>query len=273
MERALKTSMLTIAMDTDLTITGLPAFTDNYLWVLRRQGNAVAVDPGDAAPIFRHLDSSGERLTAILITHHHHDHIGGINALKERFDVPVFGPQRENIAGVTTQLIGGETIEVPGLDMHFNVLDVGGHTLGHIAYYRPKVLFCGDALFVLGCGRLFEGTPAQMAKSLGRIAALPRDTMVYCAHEYTHYNLPFALGVEPGNNMLQQRAITLQEAMKINQPTVPMQLGDELDTNPFLRCNVPEVINAARNFRGYPLSAAMNQIDTFAALREWRNNV
>jgi hydroxyacylglutathione hydrolase len=269
----MQNSSISTSMDTDLTIVGLPAFTDNYLWVLRHEGNAVAVDPGDAAPILKHLDSSGDRLTAILVTHHHPDHIGGINALRERFDVPVFGPQKENIAGVTTHLVGGETIEVPGLDMHFNVLDVGGHTLGHIAYYRPKVLFCGDALFVLGCGRLFEGTPAQMAQSLARIAALPRDTMVYCAHEYTHYNLPFALAVEPGNDMLQKRAITLQEAIKIKQPTVPMRLGDELDTNPFLRCDVAEVINAARNFRGHPLSASTNQVETFAALREWRNNV
>ena len=253
-----------------MQIIGLPAFVDNYIWLLRQNGNAVVVDPGDAAPVFAHLQSSGDKLTAILITHRHPDHVGGIAALRERFDVPVFGPVRENIPFRTHDLHGGEKIAVPGLDAYFDVLDVGGHTLGHIAYYHPKILLCGDALFVLGCGRLFDGTMKQMAQSIARIAALPRDTQVYCAHEYAHYNLPFALAVEPGNALLQKRAAILQQSIANHQPTVPMLLGDELDTNPFLRCHIPEVIEAARNFSGHSL---LNDSDTFAALREWRNNL
>ena len=253
-----------------LQIIGLHAFTDNYIWLLRQGVNAVVVDPGDAAPVFEHLARSGDRLTAILITHHHPDHVGGIAALRERFNVPVFGPVREDIPLRTHDLHGGERIAVPGLDIHFDVLDVGGHTKGHIAYYHPKVLFCGDALFVLGCGRLFDGSIEQMAASMNRIAMLPRDTEVYCAHEYAHYNLPFALAVEPGNALLQKRAVTLQQSISARQPTVPMLLGEELDTNPFLRCHIKEVANSARNFIGHEL---LNEGDTFAALREWRNKI
>lgn len=257
-----------------MEILGLRAFADNYIWVLRDKGHAVVVDPGDAAPVLEHLHTSGDRLGAILITHHHRDHCGGVSELVERFQVPVFGPGKEHIPGLTQHLNGGEKIKVPGIDVHFDVLDVGGHTQGHVAYYRPKVLFCGDALFVLGCGRLFEGTPAQMAASLARIAALPRDTKVYCAHEYAKNNLPFALAVEPGNALLQERAALLRHAIAVGQPTVPMQLGDELDTNPFLRCEIPEVKAAARKFGGYALTNKINTpVDVFAALREWRNQL
>lgn len=153
--------------------------------------------------------------------------------------------------------------------MDFDVLDVGGHTRGHIAYYHPKTLLCGDALFVLGCGRLFDGTLAQMAQSMMRIATLPRDTHVYCAHEYAHYNLPFALAVEPGNRQLQKRAARLRQSIEAQQPTVPTLLGDEFDTNPFLRCDSAEVVASARNFSGRTLT---NPTETFIALREWRNS-
>ena len=262
-------TQLQTRMQTRWQILGLHAFSDNYIWLLRQAGNAVVVDPGDAAPVFEHLQASGDRLTAILTTHRHPDHVGGITALRERFDVPVFGPACEEIPLRTHDLQGGESIAVPGLDIHFDVLDVGGHTKGHIAYYHPKILLCGDALFVLGCGRLFDGTIGQMAQSIARIAALPRDTQVYCAHEYAHYNLPFALAVEPGNALLQQRALALRHSIATHQPTVPMLLGDELDTNPFLRCHVAEVIAAAQSFSG---RTPLNESDTFAALREWRNN-
>ena len=253
-----------------MNIIGLPAFTDNYIWVIRHNGNAVVVDPGDAHPVLKHLQTSGDNLTAILITHHHPDHVGGVRTLREKFDVPVFGPVREAIPCRSHDLTGGEHIAVPGLDAQFDVLDVGGHTLGHIAYYHPKILFSGDALFVLGCGRLFEGTPAQMATSLSRIAALPGDTQVYCTHEYAVNNLPFALAVEPGNAALQNRAQYLRAAISSRTPTVPMRLADELDTNPFLRCEVPEVISSAARYRGQPTT---DKVDTFAALREWRNTL
>lgn len=251
-----------------MEILGLRAFADNYIWVLRQRGSAAVVDPGDAAPVLEHLRASGDRLSAILITHRHPDHIGGIDELVERFKVPVFGPELEDIPGLTHRVHGGETVEVPGIGVHFDVLDVGGHTRGHIAYYRPKVLFCGDALFVLGCGRLFDGTLAQMAASIARIAALPRDTQVYCAHEYARINLPYALAVEPGNKALQERAARLRQAIAAERPTVPMLLGEELDTNPFLRCHVDAVAKAAQDFRGHGLASP---VEVFAALREWRN--
>lgn len=251
-------------------VVGLHAFTDNYIWVLRQHGNAVVVDPGEAQPVLDHLRKSGDRLTAILITHRHPDHVGGVEAICDRFDVPVFGPLAEDIPRRNHHLHGGQRIEVPGLDGYWEVLDAGGHTRGHIVYYRPKILLCGDALFVLGCGRLFDGTMTQMADSIARIAALPRDTMVYCAHEYAHLNLPFALAIEPDNPRLQQRAIELREDIAAQRPTVPMSLGDELDTNPFLRCDVDAVKRSAGNFRGHALT---NRHDVFAALREWRNQL
>lgn len=257
-----------MAVEHRLEVVGLRAFTDNYIWVLRQQGNAVVVDPGDADPVFEHLRDSGDRLAAILVTHRHPDHVDGVEALCDRFDVPVFGPLAERIPRRNHAVSGGDRIEVPGLDGTWEVIDVGGHTRGHIAYYRPNILLCGDALFVLGCGRLFDGTMPQMAESIARIAQLPRDTRVYSAHEYAHLNLPFALSVEPHNPLLQQRAVVLREAIANGHPTVPSSLGDELDTNPFLRCNEAEVRQAAGNFRGHALT---NRLDVFTALREWRN--
>jgi hydroxyacylglutathione hydrolase len=266
-------------LTTSLEIIGLHAFSDNYIWVLRRNGTAVVVDPGDARPVIDYLHSSGDRLGAILITHRHPDHIGGISELIDHINsvntlpaiaIPVFGPDNEDIPSLTHRLKVGETVKVAGIDAEFHVLDVGGHTRGHIAYYHPKILFSGDALFVLGCGRLFDGTLPQMYQSLLRIAALPRDTQVFCAHEYAHYNLPFALAVEPGNVLLQDRAAMLRQSIAKNQPTVPMLLGDELDTNPFLRCGIDEVIDAAQRHCGRRL---ITPVETFVALREWRNQI
>jgi hydroxyacylglutathione hydrolase len=266
-------------LTTSLEIIGLRAFSDNYIWVLRRNGTAVVVDPGDARPVIDYLHSSGDRLGAILITHRHPDHIGGISELIDHINsanalpaiaIPVFGPDNEDIPSLTHRLKVGETVKVAGIDAEFHVLDVGGHTRGHIAYYHPKILFSGDALFVLGCGRLFDGTLPQMYQSLLRIAALPRDTQVFCAHEYAHYNLPFALAVEPGNVLLQDRAAMLRQSIAKNQPTVPMLLGDELDTNPFLRCGIDEVIDAAQRHCGRRL---ITPVETFVALREWRNQI
>ena len=191
-------------------ILALPAFDDNYIWLLRADGCVAVVDPGDAAPVLQHLAQSGDRLCAILATHHHGDHVGGIAELLATEAVPVFGPAAENIAGVTHALAGGEHITVPGVGVEFEILAVPGHTRGHLAYYGPSLagtgaVFCGDTLFGAGCGRLFEGTPAQMQASLARLAVLPAPTLVYCAHEYTQSNLRFAAAVEPGNIAVQRR--------------------------------------------------------------------
>jgi hydroxyacylglutathione hydrolase len=251
-----------------MTVTPIPAFEDNYLWLLHDDRSAAVVDPGDAGPVLRHLADHGLTLTAILATHHHGDHIGGVAELASRFAVPVFGPANDNIAGVTDPLSEGDTISVPGLDARLSVIDVPGHTSGHIAYYGNGMLFCGDTLFACGCGRLFEGTAAQMTRSLMKLAALPGTTLVHCAHEYTLSNIRFAEAVEPGNAALAERRLAESAKRAKNLPTVPSTIALELATNPFLRLDSPEVIAAARRSAGKALA---RPDEVFGALREWKN--
>jgi len=257
-----------MTVDADFTIEPIAAFEDNYLWLLARGEQAAIVDPGDAAPVLRRLRSRGMELVAILVTHHHGDHVGGVAALAQATGARVYGPRGEDIPARDVALDDGDRIEVLGATMH--VLAVPGHTRGHIAYYAPQLraLFCGDTLFAAGCGRLFEGTPEQMTASLRRLAALPADTRVYCAHEYTAANLRFALTVEPGNAALQRRSLACAALRERGEPTVPSTICEELATNPFLRCDEPEVRRAAqaRAGRALPDTAAV-----FAALREWKN--
>jgi hydroxyacylglutathione hydrolase len=254
-------------------ILALHAFDDNYIWLLRAAGCVAVVDPGDAAPVLAHLEQSGDRLCAILTTHHHGDHIGGLAELTSRFPVPVFGPALENIPGVDRALSGGERIEVPGIGVGFEVIAVPGHTRGHIAYYGPNIdgdgaLFCGDTLFGAGCGRLFEGTPAQMHDSLSKLAALPAQTYVYCAHEYTQSNMRFALAVEPGSVAVQRRSEHVATERARGRATIPTTIKVELETNPFLRWNEPAVRSAAAGRLGHTPADA---VETFAAIREWKN--
>ena len=254
------------------TIIPIPAFADNYIWVLRDGDNAAVVDPGDAAPVLRYLDAQRLQLTSILTTHHHADHVGGVRTLLERVAVPVFGPAGETIPGRTVALAEGDSIVVPGFGIAFAVLDVPGHTAGHIAYFGDvgdqPVLFCGDTLFACGCGRLFEGTPAQMWQSLGKLASLPPATQVYCAHEYTLANLRFALAVEPDSEALHARQIAEQAKRDRHEPTVPSTIAIERATNPFLRADIPSVraVIAARGGQTPPDAVA-----AFAALRAWKN--
>jgi hydroxyacylglutathione hydrolase len=253
-------------------IIPIPAFSDNYIWLLRAGTHAAVVDPGDADPVLDYLDREGLELAAILITHHHGDHVGGIAALRARFSVPVLGPAREAIAGRTQALADGDAAAVPEIALALTVIDVPGHTAGHIAYAGSiddaPVAFVGDTLFGAGCGRLFEGTPAQMAASLARLAELPDATRIYCAHEYTLANLRFACAVEPGNGALATRQAREQLRRDRGQPTVPMMLDDERATNPFLRTAVPAVAAAAAAWAARPLP---DQVAVFAALREWKN--
>lgn len=246
-------------------VSFIPAFKDNYIWLLTEGRRAFVVDPGDAIPVIARLEAEGLDLEGILITHHHADHQGGIAELAARWQPKVYAPASESITGRTHPLQGGDRIEVLGQELA--VLAVPGHTLGHLAYYLPGLLFCGDTLFGAGCGRLFEGTPEQMADSLGRLAALPDDTLVYCAHEYTEINLAFALAVEPDNPALHARCARVAALRAGGRPSLPSTLGEEKATNPFLRSREPAVIEAAL------AHAAVDRSPTavFAAIRGWRN--
>ena len=251
-------------------IIPIPAFRDNYIWLLREGRHAAVVDPGDAAPVLAYLDANGLELAAIIATHHHGDHVGGIPDLLRRFDVPVYGPAQEAIPGRTHALGQGDAIVVPGIGVAFDVIDIPGHTAGHIAFYSAgqEILFCGDTLFAAGCGRIFEGTPAQMWASLSKLAALPGTTRVHCGHEYTMANLRFAAAVEPANPDLPARTAREQAKRDAEVPTLPSTIADERATNPFLRAGVPGVATAASAHAGRALT---NLVDVFAELREWKN--
>lgn len=248
----------------------LPAFTDNYIWLLHDEHQALVVDPGDAQAVLEALQRLDLQLKAILVTHHHADHTGGVAALRYVTGASVFGPAREAIPEPLTRLRHGDRVQALGLD--FSVLEVPGHTAGHIAYYGADVdgtalLFCGDTLFSAGCGRLFEGTPAQMLASLELLASLPEDTRVCCAHEYTLGNLAFARAVDPTNEVLRDYADTARERRLAQLPTLPTTLLLERQINPFLRTREPTIIGAAQGFDPSAREAA----DVFAALRTWKN--
>lgn len=248
----------------------IPAFADNYLWLLHDGKRALVVDPGDAEPVLRALEQHALQLESILVTHHHADHTGGVDVLRQACGAKVYGPATERIPQPFTPLQGGDMAHALALD--FQVLDVPGHTAGHIAYYAPNIngkplLFCGDTLFSCGCGRLFEGTPAQMLASLDKLAALPGNTVVCCTHEYTLSNLRFALAVEPGNADLvayQARCMHLREG---GQPTLPSSISQELLINPFLRTRQATIMAAARRFD----ASAHDDNTVFAAIRQWKN--
>jgi hydroxyacylglutathione hydrolase len=255
-------------------VHAVPAFRDNYIWLLRGsagQGSEQAtaiVDPGDAAPVLQALEQLELAPVAILITHHHSDHIGGVGELCERFRIPVYGPAQESIPGITHPVREGDRVAIPGLPV-FDVLDVPGHTAGHIAYAGQQSLFCGDTLFAGGCGRLFEGTAAQLYSSLQKLSQLPDEIWIYCAHEYTLSNLNFALAVEPDNPVLQNRIQQTRQLRQDHKITLPSRMGVEKLTNPFLRCQTPAIVAAAAHHAGLPLTPG---VETFATLRRWKDH-
>lgn len=253
-----------------LEIVPVAAFRDNYIWTLRAPGarSAVVVDPGDAAPVLEHLAQEGLELSAILATHHHPDHVGGIAELVARRNVPVYGPRGEPISTMTHPVGGGDEVSLPQLGVTFQVLDIPGHTRAHVAYYGAGALFCGDTLFACGCGRLFEGTAEQMYASLEKLSSLPDDTRVYCGHEYTLANIGFARTVEPGNDALALREQQARRLREAGRPTLPSTLGEEKQTNPFLRCAEPAVIESANKYLGARIA---DPVRVFSAIRDWKN--
>lgn len=252
----------------------VPAFADNYIWLLHDGNNALVVDPGEAAPALRALEEHRLHAAGILVTHHHADHCGGVGEMQRTTGAAIYAPANERAPiadGVPVQPVrGGDSFEALGL--HWRVLDVPGHTAGHVAYFTENMnsaplLFCGDALFCGGCGRIFEGTPAQMLASLDALAALPGATQVCAAHEYTLANLRFAQQVEPDNGALAQHLAHCEQLRASGQPTLPSTIALEQAINPFLRSRCPTVAQAVRTHTG----CIDNEVAIFAALREWKN--
>ena len=253
----------------EISVTAIPAFTDNYIWLFSIGGkHCVVVDPGDAEPVDCFLKQQGLELAYILLTHHHADHTGGVAELAGKYGARVFGPHDPRIPGQDQSFGEGDTVALPLLDLEFKVIEVPGHTSSHIAFYGHGGLFCGDTLFSVGCGRLFEGTPAQMQSSLDKLAALPAATKVFCAHEYTLSNCDFARAVEPANPKLQQRASEVEAARAIGRSTVPSTLEEELAVNPFMRTRQPDVVAAAQKRDPKAESGA----SALAVIRAWKDS-
>ena len=248
----------------------LRAFSDNYIWTLLKDKEVTVVDPGDPKPVMSFLEKRDLTLNNILITHHHYDHTGGIQALVELYNCEVYGPTGDHIEGINTPLTEGDVIEISGIE--FNIFSTPGHTLDHISYFADvdvPLLFCGDTLFSGGCGRLFEGTPEQMFNSLNKFSVLPSNTQVFCTHEYTESNLTFAVEVEPDNKDLNERLNEVREMRREDKITLPSTISTELKINPFLRCHREEVIQAAQN---YSQTAVSKDEEVLGVIRNWKDN-
>ncbi|GAA0858067.1 hydroxyacylglutathione hydrolase [Aliiglaciecola litoralis] len=253
-----------------LQIFPIPAFEDNYIWCLHNDLYCWVVDPGDAAPVEAFCKRNQLKLNGILVTHHHWDHTNGIASLVEHHpDIRVLGPRYGNIKHLTQDYVDGDRIEIPTLSLTFDVLEVPGHTLDHIAFYGDSRLFCGDTLFSAGCGRLFEGTPAQMLDSLKKIMQLPEQTVVYCTHEYTLANLRFAAQLEPSNNIMKEYWAWAKQQREKGLPTLPTTIEQQKAINPFLRAQQDEIKHNAEHHVGRQLP---NEEAVFTAIRKWKDN-
>lgn len=262
---------------TSVSIKAIKAFSDNYIWAITQGNKAALVDPGDAEVCIHFLEKHNFTLNAILITHHHPDHIGGIEKLvnycqKKQWPIKVYGPKHENIPACDNKVTENDSVNLPDLKISFSVIDLPGHTAGHIAYFAKDkvepILFCGDTLFSGGCGRLFEGTAEQMLLSLTKLKNLPENTQVYCAHEYTQANLNFALTVEPNNHELINYNSKVNELRLKEQSTIPTSIKLEKKINPFLRSHEQTVQKSAMAFNN---SMQTNNLDTFTTIRRWKD--
>jgi len=247
----------------------LPAYRDNYIWVIQAQEALAIVDPGDAVPVINFLEDRRIVPSAILITHHHYDHIDGLDGLLARYRVPVYGPASDRIPAIDRPVADGDMVEVSP-ELHLTVLEVPGHTRDHIAYYGGGMLFCGDTLFAGGCGRVFDGNVRDLYRSLSRLAELPEETRIFCAHEYTLANLGFAQRVEPGNADLAQRMQECRSLREHGRPTLPSTIGMEKRTNPFLRCDLPTIRESAEQFCDRRLTTPE---EVFTAVRFWKDTL
>ena len=255
-----------------LEIIPVTALKDNYIWLLENKINqhAVIVDPSEHEPVLKSIKTRGLIPVAILITHHHWDHVGGIGGLTNEYDIPVYTPKNEVVKGSTNPVGEGDIINLSELSLNISILDVPGHTSGAVAYYTENMVFSGDTLFTAGCGRLFEGSPKEMYRSLMKIKGFPDDTLIYCGHEYTISNLKFASIVEKNNESIKKRLDMALQTRELNQPTVPANLEIEKQTNPFFRCEEKSVINAASTWAGRILN---NPVEVFATIRSWKDSI
>ncbi len=260
----------------NINIFAIKAFTDNYIWAINHTENRhlALVDPGDAKVCIDYIENNQLILSSILITHHHHDHTGGIEALVDyaktrHWPIEVYAPAQEDIAHTSVPLKHGDNVALSQLALSFSIIALPGHTLGHIAYYTKPLLFCGDTLFSGGCGRLFEGTPAQMLSSLNQLKQLPDDTRVYCTHEYTLANLEFALAVEPFNQQLIDYYNEIKLLREKNAISLPSSIRKEKLINPFLRCDKPDIRQSASEFSDEQIT---EELGVFTAIRRWKDN-
>lgn len=261
--------MTSETLPSNVAVHPIPAFTDNYIWCLHDNANAIVVDPGDAEPVLAFIKAKGLTLSAVLITHHHRDHTGGIAKLVSAVpDLPVIGPRGNHIRGITKSVSQGDTVSLPILNLSLQVMEVPGHTLDHIAFFGHGALFCGDTLFSAGCGRLFEGSPEQMYHSLNKLKRLSDSTKIYCTHEYTQANVKFAMAVEPNNVALNEYANWVVSIREQNLPTLPTNLKEQKKINPFIRAHELSVKNAAE---AYCENNLADDVAVFAAVRRWKD--
>ena len=253
-----------------ISVFPIKAFNDNYIWAIKNDsGDAIFFDPGEAEPVINAIENDNLNPLAIFITHHHHDHIGGVIELKDKYKMTVFGPDNETNLDIDIGLKENDCIEISQLDISLTAIETPGHTKGSICYHSENLLFSGDTLFSAGCGRIFEGTAEQMYESMQKIVNLPDDTLIYCAHEYTEANLTFAKHIEPNNTEIVKFQKQVKDLIKNGKPSLPTTLENEKKINPFLRCNSSEVKGSAENYAGKPLAT---EAEVFAVIREIKNN-